>query len=120
MKPGIVADDILDQLLPYGTVKQTSIRDCVVDKAGALGKNPAAPDGIVPDFTVAHIRIRRHANGGSMRFQPGGDAIGSQPVQGRRTGLANDITRFVFADTDSIQYCEYHWSFWPRVIAGFF
>ena len=80
----------------------------MIHEAGTLIKNPAAPDGIVPDLAVAHVTIRGHTHRCSMGFEAGGQAVVFQPVQCRRICPANDITVFIFSDADPIQDGQHH------------
>ena len=61
--------DIIDQFLPDHPVKEVSVFYGIFYQAGTLLKNPAAPDGIVANFAIAHILIRGHAHRCSMCFQ---------------------------------------------------
>ena len=103
MKPGIMGVNTINQFLPNLSVKEGSFFNRMIYEAGTLLKNPATPDGIMANFAIAHIVIRRHADCFSMCVQPGGEAIACKPIQSRRICLANNVTFFIFADADPIQ-----------------
>ena len=55
MKPGIVADYVFDQFFPCAPIEKHTVLDGFIHQLGTLVKNASAADGVVTDFTVAHI-----------------------------------------------------------------
>ena len=80
MKFGMMVDHVFDQFFPDVSLKKRPVFDGFVDQPGPLGKNPAASDGVMADFAVAHICIRGHAHCGAVRLEFCAQGILLKPI----------------------------------------
>lgn len=75
------------------------------ENASATRAEPAlkkAEKGLMPDFAVAHIVVRRQPYRRSMRLQAYVRTVLQQPIQIRRMRLTNAVASFVFSETDAV------------------
>ena len=81
-----------DDLLPGLALPDGTGGDGVGDQRGALTVNLAGADGVVADFRVTHVFVRRHADGGTVGAQTDVRVIGEEAVErwlrGRSDGTA--------------------------------
>ena len=83
-----------DDLLPGFALPDGAVCDGVGNQRGALGVNLPGADGVVTDFGVAHVIVRRHADRGAVGAQLDVRVVGEEPVEGRLAGGGNRAAHF--------------------------
>jgi len=92
----------LYDIIPNPGLKDPSGLERRIDKAGALVKDPAGADGIVPYFAVSHIIIRGQTDCRTVGFQLRVQIRFEQSIKVGRIGPVNGIRFICFADANAI------------------
>ena len=108
MERGIFFFDVGDEFFPDFAFEELAGSDRFADQFGSLGEYPAGTDGVVTDFAVAHVIIRRHTDGGTVGFEAGHRAACHKFTIDRHIGFENGIAVSVFTEADTIEYSENH------------
>ena len=93
---------IVRQVFPGLGLEQAAVFDGFAHELCALGIDLAAAQRIVPDLGVAHIVIRRQADGGTVGLEPGIGASGKQLIQRRGLGLGDCVACAAVTFADAI------------------
>src|SRR3989338_4949559 len=97
-----------NKFFPKGCFKNPSRRDRFINKLRALRKDTSGTQGIMPDFAVAHILIRRHAHGRSVGLKRRKESVLKQAVQAWRIGRKNTVGFIALTQADPIHDNEKH------------